>query len=242
MRREDRGSVMTRSRQCAMGVAALGIAVVLTVALSAQDMPDPSLINGRAIPAADLANGTVTVRVVREAIGNNMPGQQVKVTVGRTTQTATTDEQGRAEFKSLPRGADAIAEVSVEGETLRSQPFAVPTSGGLRVILVAGIAKAAERKKQEEAAAAAEPPTKGIVVLGGNSRVLMQFNNDALDVYYILEIVNSARARVDTGGPIVFDLPRGASGATALEGSSKTATVSETRITVAGPFASGTTN
>jgi len=205
-------------------------------------MPDPSLIHGRAIPAQELANGTVTVRVVREAIGNNVPGQQVSVTVGGTTRTATTDAQGRAEFTDLPKdGANAIAEVTVDGETLVSQPFAVPTSGGLRVILVAGIAKAAERKKQEEAAAAAQPPTKGIVVLGGNSRVLMQFNNDALDVYYILEIVNSARTRVDTGGPLVIDLPRGATGATALEGSSKTATVTETKITVAGPFASGTT-
>jgi hypothetical protein len=69
----------------------------------------------------------------------------------------------------------------------------------------------------------------------------MQFNNDALDVYYILEIVNSARTRVDTGGPLVIDLPAGASGATALENSSKTATVSDQRITVTGPFASGTT-
>ena len=122
-----------------------------------------------------------------------------------------------------------------------SQPFTVPHSGGLRVILVAGIAKAAERKKQEEAAAAAEPPTKGIVVFGGNSRVLMQFNNDGLDVYYILEIVNSARARVDIGGPLVIDLPPGATGATALEGSSPAATVAPNKITITGPFASGTT-
>ena len=218
------------------------LAGLLSSGVRAQDMPDPSLIHGRAIPAQELANGTVTVRVVREAIGNNVPGQQVSVTVGGTTRTATTDAQGRAEFTDLPKdGANAIAEVTVDGEKLVSQPFAVPTSGGLRVILVAGIAKAAERQKQEEAAAAAQPPTKGIVVLGGNSRVLMQFNNDALDVYYILEIVNSARTRVDTGGPLVIDLPRGATGATALEGSSKTATVTETKITVAGPFASGTT-
>lgn len=229
-----------------MSLRTLGVCAVLAGLLSsgvrAQDMPDPSLIHGRAIPAQELANGTVTVRVVREAIGNNVPGQQVSVTVGGTTRTATTDAQGRAEFTDLPKdGANAIAEVTVDGEKLVSQPFAVPTSGGLRVILVAGIAKAAERQKQEEAAAAAQPPTKGIVVLGGNSRVLMQFNNDALDVYYILEIVNSARTRVDTGGPLVIDLPRGATGATALEGSSKTATVTETKITVAGPFASGTT-
>jgi hypothetical protein len=162
--------------------------------------------------------------------------------VGSTTRTATTDAQGRAEFTDLPKGgAGAVAEVTVDGEKLVSQPFAVPASGGLRVILVAGIAKAAERKRQEDAAAAAEPPIKGLVVFGGNSRVLMQFNNDGLDVYYILEIVNSARARVDIGGPLVIDLPPGATGATALEGSSPTATVSPTQITVNGPFASGTT-
>jgi hypothetical protein len=217
--------------------------VFLCAAARAQDMPDPSLIHGRAIPAQELPNGTVTVRVVREAIGNNVPGQQVRVTVGDATRTATTDPQGRAEFTDLPKGGtNAVAEVTVDGEKLVSQPFAVPATGGLRVILVAGIAKAAERKKQEEAAAAAEPPTKGIVVFGNNSRVLLQFNNDALDVYYVLEIVNSARARVDTGGPLVIDLPPRASGATALEGSSKSATVSDQRITIVGPFASGTTN
>jgi hypothetical protein len=220
----------------------VALAVALSSGASAQDMPDPSLIHGRAIPAPELANGTVTVRVVREAIGNNAPGQQVSVTVGGTTRSATTDAQGRAEFTGLPAGGtNALAEVTVDGEKLVSQPFAVPTSGGLRVILVAGIAKAAERKKQEEAAAAAEPPTKGIVIFGGNSRVLMQFNNDALDVYYILEIVNSARTRVDFGAPLVIELPPGANGATALEGSSKLATVSEDRITITGPLPSGTT-
>ena len=119
------------------------LAVLFASLARAQDMPDPSLIHGRAIPAGELPNGTVTVRVVREAIGNNVPGQPVRITVGRTVQTATTDEQGRAEFKELPKGADAVAEVTVDGERLQSQPFNVPTSGGLRVILVAGIAKAA---------------------------------------------------------------------------------------------------
>lgn len=226
-------------RHWALGIAA---SMVLSSTAAAQDMPDPSLINGRAIPASDLPNGTVTVRVVREAIGNNAPGQQVRVTVGRNVRNATTDAQGRAEFKDLPGGADAIAEVTVDGETLRSQPFAVPTAGGLRVILVAGIAKATERKKQEEAAAAASPPVKGTVVLGPNSRVLMEFRDDALDVFYVLEIINSARARVDIGGPLTIELPTEAQGASVLEGSSPSATVANGRLAITGPFASGTTS
>ena len=222
--------------------ALIAAAVLLAADVApAQDMPDPSLINGRAIPAAELPAGTVTVRVVREAIGNNVPGQQVRVTVGRTVQMATTDDQGRAEFKDLPKGADARAEVTVDGETLQSQPFNVPTSGGLRVILVAGIAKAAERKKQEEAAAAAAPAVKGTVVFGPNTRTLIQFTDDRLEVFYVLEIVNSARARVDIGGPLVLELPREALGASAIEGSSPSATVSNGRLVVTGPFASGTT-
>src|SRR5262245_62632558 len=167
-------------------------------------MPDPSLIHGRAIPAQELPNGTVTVRVVREAIGNNVPGQQVRVTVGGATRTATTDAQGRAEFGDLPKGGtNAVAEVTVDGEKLASQPFAVPASGGLRVILVAGIARAAERKKQEEAAAAAAPPVKGTVVLGSNTRVIVQFKDDKLEVFYVLEIINEDRARLGLGGQLV---------------------------------------
>jgi len=238
-----RGQVLVR---LGVGCWVLGVvAAALTVGSGsafAQDMPDPSLIHGRAIPAQELPNGTVTVRVVREAIGNNVPGQQVRVTVGGFSRTATTDDQGRAEFTALPQGGTgAVAEVTVDGERLTSQPFAVPSSGGLRVILVAGIARANERRKQEEATEAAAPPTKGIVVFGGNTRVLMQFNDDALDVYYILEIVNSARTRVDIGGPLVIELPGGASGGTVLEGSSPSASVDGQRVTVAGPFASGTT-
>jgi hypothetical protein len=230
-------------RALAVGRWALGILAVLTIAgtARAQEMPDPSLIHGRAIPASELGDGVVTVRVVREAIGNNISGQQVQLTVSGRTRTATTDEQGRAEFTNLPRGEEARTSATVDGEELVSQPFRVPTSGGLRVILVAGIARAAERKKLAEAEAAAEPPVKGVVVFGGDTRVLMQFREDSLEIYYILEILNTARARVDIGDPLIIDFPPGAQGATALEGSSPSAEVSATRVVIKGPFASGST-
>jgi hypothetical protein len=216
-------------------------ALWLPSAAVSQDMPDPALIHGRALPAPELADGTVTVRVVREAIGNDAPGQQVRVTVGGTSRTATTDQQGRAEFTRLPSG-EARAEATVDGELLQSQPFAVPSSGGLRVILVAGIAQAAERKKQEEAAALAAPPIKGAVVLGGDSRIVLEFNNDALFAFYLLDIVNNARTRVDIGGPLRIVLPEEASGAQIREGSSKSAEVDGRNLTIRGPFAPGTTS
>ena len=239
---------MTRARHACLGAvarrakaAAFIAALTIAGAASAQDMPDPSLIHGRAIPASELANGVVTVRVVREAIGNNIAGQPVQLTVSGRTRSATTDEQGRAEFTNLPGGEEARAEATVDGEVLVSQPFRVPTTGGLRVILVAGIAKAAERKRLEEEQAAAGPAVKGVVVFGGNTRVLMQFSEDSLEVYYILEILNTARSRVDIGAPLVVEFPRGAQGATALEGSSPAAEVFANRVVIKGPFASGST-
>jgi hypothetical protein len=221
--------------------------VVLLLALTAtlahaQQMPDPSLIHGKALPAPELPDGTITVRVVRESIGNDIPNQPVTLTASGRARTASTDAQGRAQFTNLPVGQEGRAAATVDGEALQSDPFTIPSTGGLRVILVAGIAKAAERKALEASQAAAAPPVKGTVVFGGNSRVLMQFADDALQVYYVLEIVNSARSRVDIGGPIVVDLPPGTSGVTLLEGSSPTATVAGNRLTVTGPFAAGATS
>lgn len=205
-------------------------------------MPDPALIHGRAIPAAELPIGTITVRVVREAMGNNVAGQDVRLTVGGSPRSAKTDDQGRAEFTNLTPGADVRAEANVNGEPLVSETFKVPASGGLRVILVAGLKDAAARKEKEAAEAAAAPAVPGVVVLGPNSRTVLQFNDDALQVFYVLDIVNNARTRVDIGGPLIIDLPRGAGGAAILEGSSPAATVSGDRVTVTGPFAPGNTS
>ena len=129
-------------------------------------MPDPSQIHGRAIPAAELGNGEVTVRVVREAIGNNISGQDVSLTSEGRTRRVKTDDQGRALFTNLPQGAQATAQATVDGEQLTSEPFTVPTQGGLRVILVAGLKAVAERQQREAQDALAGPAEKGIVVLG----------------------------------------------------------------------------
>jgi len=225
-----------------LGVALCALCLVPCVASAQINMPDPSLIHGRALPAPELPSGTVTVRVVREAIGNNIAGQDVRMTAGGTTRTAKTDEQGRAEFAGLPQGAQARAEATVDGEALISEPFAVPGSGGLRVILVAGLKEAAARREREAAAGAAAPPVRGVVVLGENSRILMDFQDDALQVFYTLDIVNNARTPVDIGGPLIIDLPSSAGGATMLQGSSPSATVSGERVTVTGPFAPGSTS
>ena len=103
----------------------------------------------------------MTVRVVRETIGNDIPNQSVTVSIGGATRSAVTDDRGRAEFTGLPAGQEGRAAATVDGEAMVSDPFTVPAAGGLRVILVAGIAKAAERKAADAARAAAAPAVKG---------------------------------------------------------------------------------
>ena len=208
---------------------------------AAQDMPDPSLSHGRAIPAGELANGTVTVRVVREAIGNNVSGQQVRVTADGRTYTATTDDLGRAEFRDIPPGSAARAETTVDGEALTSEPFGVPSTGGLRVILVSGIAEAAARRDKQASEALAAPPVRGVVVFGGDTRIVAELQSDTLRFFYRLDVVNNARTRVDVGGPLIIDLPEGAAGAALTAGSPKAATINGTRLTIVGPFNPGTT-
>ena len=219
------------------------ILFLVPVLTSAQvNMPDPSQIAGRALPAPELPDGTVSVRLVRESIGNNITGHDVTVIAGSTTHTAKTDENGRAQVTGLAAGSTATAEATVDGERLTSQPFEVPGTGGIRVILIAGLEQAKARRQKEEEAAAKVPPVKGMVVFGGESRLVFEFQNDSLRAFYLLDIVNTARTRVDTGGPLILDLPRGAGGARVMEGSFPGATAQGDRVTIVGPFPSGTSS
>lgn len=223
-----------------IGVA--GFIVIAEMLVFGQiNMPDPSMIAGQAIPAPELPDGTVSVRVVRQELGNNLIDQEVTVTVAGTSQTAITGDDGRAQVTGLSFGASGTAETVVNGETLISSPFKIPQRGGIRVILIAELAERAERLAREAAEASAAPPVKGVVTFGGDSRVVVEFRNDTLEIFYVLEIVNNARAPIDIGGPLIVELPTGALGAAVLPGSTSAAVAQGDRITVPGPFEPGST-
>lgn len=205
------------------------------------DMPDPSAIAGTPLPAPELPPGTVTVRVVRERMGNNIAGQDVTLTVGGARRTMKTDEQGRAQFDKLPDGALVQATTVVDGETLTSQEFAVASQGGTRVALIAGIAAAKAKESAAAAAAAREPARPGVVEIGPESRVIVEFQDDNLTIFYLLEIVNNARTPIDIGGPILIKLPTGAAGASMMQGSSPNAGAKGDMLTITGPFPPGKT-
>src|SRR5690606_28443167 len=119
------------------------------------------------------------------------------------------------------------ASTVVDGTRLESQLIAMPPTGGIRVMLFAP-------SEPIEPTEPIEPiePVRGAVVLGAESRFIVEQGDESLSVFYILEIVNTARAPVDPGGPLLFDLPSGATGATLLQGSTTQATVGGTRVTV----------
>jgi hypothetical protein len=220
---------------------ALMAPVLACTAALAQQMPDPSQMAGVPLPAPELPTGTVTVRLMREQIGNNIAGHPVTLEVGGAKRSATTDAQGRAQFANLPPGAPARASATVDGEALASREFPVPANGGIRVALIAGIAVAKERARAAAEAAAQEPARPGIVTIGGESRIILEFQDDALQAFYILEIVNGARTPIDTGAPLIINLPSAATRGTLMQGSSRLARVDGDRVTITGPFPPGTT-
>ncbi len=203
-------------------------------------MPDPKQMSGRPLPVGDLPVGTVTVRVVRGSMANVIANQPVELAGGPSPLTATTNGQGRAEFPGLRPGTTVQASTTVNGERIESQQFTVPTSGGIRVALVA-TDPAIEKRAAEDRQLAQASAQKGTVVLGDQSRFVVEMGDESLSVFYILEVVNTARVPVQPPDPLVFDLPSHAQGAGALQGSGLPATVAGTRVTVPGPFPSGST-
>jgi hypothetical protein len=222
-------------------IAVIAFACAVLPASAQIAMPDASQLSGVPLPAPELPNGTITVRVVRERMGNNISGQTVTLKGGSISKTAITDAQGRVQFDALPPGASVTAEANVQGELLTSQPIAVPDRGGVRVALVAGVAGAAAAEKAAAETAAKEPPRRGVVEFGGESRIIFEYQNDVLNGFYLFEVVNNARTPIDTGGPLLLDLPPGSSGASTLEGSSPQVSVRGERVTITGPFAPGKT-
>lgn len=80
----------------ALLVLAVVLAMVGTPAFAQQATPDAGAMAGLPLPAGDVPDASVTVRVLRERMGNNIEGQLVTLRVGSDSRTAITDAQGRA--------------------------------------------------------------------------------------------------------------------------------------------------
>ena len=219
---------------------ALAAAVGGGAIVAAQVQVNPKDMSGGVMPTSDIPLGTVTARLLRGGFDKPIEGHVVDFTVDGKVRQAKTDSDGRASISGLRRGTSVRAVAVVNGERLESQE-AVVADSGLRILLVATDPEA-EKRAAEDRALAVAAAVKGVVVLGPESRFIAEIQNDELTVFYQLEIVNSARTPVDPGGPLVFNLPTGARGASVMDGSTPQATANGPRITVTGPFAPGVTS
>jgi hypothetical protein len=199
-------------------------------------MPDPKQMSGIPRPVDDLPNGAISVRLIRGSLSNNLTGQPVDLHVGSKVITVKTDENGRAEFKDFisdTAGAMVKATAEVDGEHLESQEFPAPTRGGIRLMLVA----TDPAKKNAPAA----PAVTGPVVIGAQSRFVLQPREEGVEIFYLLDLSNNQTVPVNPPTPFAFDMPDGASGTTIMDGSSPQASVKGVHVTVQGPFAPGHT-
>ena len=196
-------------------------------------MPDPKQMAGIPRPVDDLPDGAVSVRLIRGSLSNNITGHAVDMHAGSKVTTVNTDENGRAEFKGLAPGATVKFTADVDGEHLESKEFAAPGRGGIRLMLVA-----TDPTKKD---APASPAQTGPVVIGDQSRFVLQPREESIEIFYLLDIANNQSVPVNPPAPFVIDLPDGASGSAIMDGSSPQASVKGTRVTVQGPFAPGHT-
>jgi len=220
------------------------IALLSWPAVPRAQMPDPSQMNGLSMPTPDLPNGTVSVRVIRGQLTNNLQGVTVDLIGAGEPRHAQTGADGRALFAGVPPGSTVHAVAAVNGERRESQPFEVPAQGGVRTILVFSETTSTPEGGAPGEAPAAPPgatASKSTLSIGGNSRVAAEFNDDTLQVFFLLEIVNRGQTAVSPSSALVFDMPTGAEGTTVLEGSTRQANAKGPRVTVTGPFPPGVT-
>jgi hypothetical protein len=192
--------------------------------------------SGIPLPDNSLPAGTVSVRVVRDSFANNLSGVDVVFSIDGTLKTVKTNESGRAQIDGLKPGAHLKASAVVGSERLESQEVTLADTA-IRFVLVASGGGGTP-----SAAAASGPAVPGRVIIGPQSRIVADYSDERLNIYYALQIVNGSTSPVDIGGPLSIKLPAEARGAGMMEASTPQAKVAGSRVTVLGPFPPGVTS
>jgi hypothetical protein len=198
-------------------------------------MPDPKQMAGIPRPVTDLPDGSISVRLIRGQLSNNIASHLVELHFanGRVLKV-NTDDAGRAQFDKVPAGERVKATADVDGEHLESQDFQAPSQGGIRLMLVA-------TDKNAPQPAPEAPAVSGTVSLSDNSRIVLEPGDEFVTAYYMLELVNINTNPVNPSPPFAFDMPRGAQGTTLLDGSSPIARTKGAHVSLAGPVPPGRT-
>src|SRR3981081_2885100 len=110
-----------------------GLGVLCGSALAQFQMPDPKQMAGIPRPVDDLPSGSVSVRLIRGQLSNNIADHPVELHFGNgRVLTAKTDDAGRAQFDKLPGGSPVKAIAVVDGERVEAEEFPGPGPGGVQ--------------------------------------------------------------------------------------------------------------
>ena len=211
-----------------------GVLLLSLAAASALAQPDPRQMSGIPRPDPNLADGSITVRVIRGSFANNVAGQVVELRAGDRVSTADTDGEGRATFLTLNPGEQVTVATELDGVELDSLPFAAPGRGGVAVLLVG----ASGDPEDADARPQARP---GRVTLSQESRIHIELGEEQIEVYYLLDVFNQSPWPVEPDPPFEFRLPPGAQAGTVLPGSTPRTLVDGPRVWVQGAFEPGVT-
>jgi len=108
-------------------------------------LPDLSRIVGKPLPVPGMPKGTISVRVSRKMPVNAAVGVEVSAIIKNAggdlrKRTQKTDDSGHAQFEGINPGDQFQAEANVDGEHLQTEMFTMPDSGGLKTMLISGLA------------------------------------------------------------------------------------------------------
>ena len=138
-------------------------------------------MSGIPLPDPQLPAGTISVRVIRGQMSNNVTDHPVELREGDVVVTVRTDADGRATFLTLNPGSTGTAATDRDGVRVESQPFPVPGRGGIRVLLVGA---------PEDAPRADVAAVPGQVSFGAESRIAVALGEETVTVFYFLDVVN----------------------------------------------------
>jgi hypothetical protein len=154
-------------RLCVLGFA-FAIAPGTALALP----PEHGSTTSAPLFVQDLPVGTISVRVSRPSMTEAIVGAEVVGTWTtadgkRNSRAAPTGSDGRAMFTGVPVGSMFRASTEVEGETLVSAEFPVPSEGGTRLLMIVGAREDEPADEMTGAAPAADKSPKPVVLHAG---------------------------------------------------------------------------
>lgn len=183
----------------------IAVIAALGVTGAQAQMPDFREMSGRPLPSTDVPPGSLTIRVARGSFDKSVGGHAVDVNVDGQARTVTTGDDGRALVSGLRNGSTVRVSTMLDGVRLDSQPIPIGLTG--MMVALVGVDPDAAPAAAAAPAAPGVPAVKGTVTLGPESRVIVELAENALRVFYVLEIMNSLDTPVDIDGPLIFDLP-----------------------------------